>query len=121
MMSPLIFVIGILYGIISIAIFLIFLIFTAAAYNELGDGFHGEFHGYVKPVVEIMRMLGVFRCICVGVIALLWPASIAAFSVLLIPSKKMSHPTLKPTRRQQMLLWLFLGFGKFRPTNFYRN
>ena len=108
-----------IYGIISICTFFFFLIITAATYDEFGDGFREEFHGYREMCIAIMRMLGVFRCLCVVITALVWPVFIIAIIAFLMRIGNRHNPIPKRTQGRRILLWVFLGFGKFPSTNFY--
>ena len=107
------------YGIIVICTFFSFLILTAATYNEFSYGLPGEFCGYQEVVMRMMHLLGFTRCIYVGIVALIWPVLVATFAMLLIRNRYISDPEPLSSHRQPAILWLFLGFGKFPPINYY--
>lgn len=104
----------VLYGMISFAMFIIFLSATAWMYDTYVSRlfYMGCEDGDIGG--DTLRLLGVRRSLLLICFSVAWPATIFLLFAWYYMQRGGSFCDLPPTM-QQILLWTFLGFGKFIP------
>lgn len=113
-MAPLVILGVLIYGAFIVSALIAFIIITATLYEDNVGEVLDDSQGICHVFLVIPRMLGKFRFFLLCVMAVLWPLSMAFLFLLSFPSRGVTFEEL-PLTTQRVLLWLFLGFGKFTP------
>lgn len=111
----LIFLCGVVYGVVLLVMAILFLALTLTTYVEYVDDFSTAQGGMdtVDAFQEMIKRLGVSRLLSALVVAFLWPVSVLLYMIAAIALALAGRNT-EETWVWKVLLWVFLGFGKFK-------
>jgi amino acid transporter len=105
---------GVFYGIIAVVVFALFIVLTLMTYAEHVENFvEDEDMDGIVAFCEVIERLGVARFLIALAIAFLWPVSITLYLIFTFAFKGKYLDEL-PVWARNLLLWVFLGFGKFK-------
>lgn len=112
----LIFLCGVVYGVVSLVVAILFLALTLSAYVAFVDDFSTAQGGMdtVDAFQEMISRLGISCSLGALVVAFLWPVSVPLY-VMLAYLFDHADGNAEETWVWKVLLWVFLGFGKFKP------
>ncbi|OGZ16161.1 MAG: hypothetical protein A2494_01675 [Candidatus Lloydbacteria bacterium RIFOXYC12_FULL_46_25] len=114
-MSALSILLVVIYGVFVIGTFLSYVLLTVAMYEENVGNVLDDSEDILDVFHVIPRMLGEIRFLLLCVMAIAWPISYTFFILICLPSRGATFKEF-PLITQRILLWFFLGFGKFAPT-----
>ncbi|GEM_PF-5156051 len=110
-----IFGLGVAYGIISLCALACFTILVVLTYDEHVEPLLDDERDRLDALIIISQELGVFRYALMCIMALLWPIPFVFVAVFHLWFKDKSFSDI-PVTAQRIMLWVYLGFGKFTPT-----
>ena len=107
---------GVFYGIIAVVVLVFFLVLTMKTCLEHAseDFLFDEDTESFMAFCEVIERLGVTRFLIALATAFFWPVSITLFLMFTLAFREKYLDEL-PTWARNLLLWVFLGFGKFKP------
>lgn len=103
-----------IYGAFITSALIAYIVLTATVYEDNVGEVLDDSQGVLHVFLVVPRMLGKFRFFLLCVMAIAWPISFTFLFLLCFPSRGVAFKEC-PLVTQRVLLWLFLGFGKFTP------